>query len=181
MLEVGTGIGWWLKIRDTCFCVLLTPSELQLPVDYSVQRGCPLALSGSVHACVSSCVDVVCFWYFSFQIFSNSWCYWKMNENSPVVFLLIHAAAILNSQSLVLKISAFFSSMFWFHSCNFICFAGLIAFIWNHTHLAVNIKLKELHTLACSVEANIFFRGWWRIKPKMRKNIRQKHGLISAN
>lgn len=56
MLEVGTGVVWWLKIRPTCFCVLLTPSELQLPLYSTVQDCCPLALSGSV--CMPVCVYV---------------------------------------------------------------------------------------------------------------------------
>lgn len=101
MLEVGTGVVWWPKIRTTCFCVLWRHQNYNFLCTFTVQDCCPLALSGSV--CMLTCVYVrktkTTLDASSFQ-FSFLWfkCYWKCFVMTKVVTLiiLIHIAAILN-------------------------------------------------------------------------------------
>lgn len=92
MLEVGTGVVWWLKIRTTCFCVLLTPSELQLPLYSTVQDCCPLALSGSV--CMPACVYVCGSSYIKSPLNSTYFLFFSFSN-----FSMIEKVLVLNSFS----------------------------------------------------------------------------------
>lgn len=57
MLEVGTGVVWWLKKKTYMFLCILTPSDLQLLL-YCTRLLPSRTLRLCVHARVCSCVDV---------------------------------------------------------------------------------------------------------------------------
>ncbi len=59
MLEVGTGVAWWLQIRTTCFCVLWRHQNYNF-LCTDLYRTAALSHSQALRAClrVFICVDV---------------------------------------------------------------------------------------------------------------------------